>query len=84
VREKKPVTEPEMTRFLLPLKEAIHLIGFALKNGRQGNFFVSNAPSATIGDLAQALKNVFSSDSEIKTIGMRHGEKMHETLASKD
>ncbi len=86
MREKKPltVTEPEMTRFLLPLKEAIHLVGFALKNGQQGDIFVRNAPSATIGDLAQALKNIFSSDSEIKTIGMRHGEKLHETLASKD
>ena len=86
MREKKPltVTEPEMTRFLLPLKEAIQLVGFALKNGQQGDIFVRNAPSATIGDLAQALKNIFSSDSEIKTIGMRHGEKLHETLASKD
>jgi len=86
MREKKPltITEPEMTRFLLPLKEAIHLVGFALKNGQQGDIFVRNAPSATIGDLAQALKKIFSSDSEIKTIGMRHGEKLHETLASKD
>ena len=60
------------------------MVGFALKNGRQGDIFVNNAPSATIGDLAQALKNIFSSDSEIKTMGMRHGEKLHETLASKD
>ena len=73
-----------MTRFLLPLKEAINLVGFALKNGKQGDIFVHNAPSCSVGDLAQALKNIFSSDSEIKTIGMRHGEKMHETLASKD
>jgi UDP-N-acetylglucosamine 4,6-dehydratase len=86
IREKKPITltEPEMTRFLLPLKDAIHLVGFALKNGRQGDIFVRTAPSATIGDLAQALKNIFSSDLEIKTMGMRHGEKLHETLASKD
>ena len=86
IREKKPitVTEPGMTRFLLPLKEAISLVGFALKNGKQGDIFVRNAPSCSVGDLAQVLKNIFSSDSEIKTIGMRHGEKMHETLASKD
>ena len=86
IREKKPITitEPEMTRFLLPLKEAINLVGFALKNGHQGDIFVRNAPSASIGDLAQALKNIFSAESEIKPIGMRHGEKMHETLASKD
>ncbi len=86
MREKKPltITEPEMTRFLLPLKEAIHLVGFALKNGQQGDIFVRNAPSGSVGDLAQALKNIFSSDSEVKTIGVRHGEKMHETLASKE
>jgi UDP-N-acetylglucosamine 4,6-dehydratase/5-epimerase len=58
-----------MTRFPLPLKEAIHLVGFALKNGWQGDIFVSNAPYVTIGNLAQALKNIFSSDSEIKTFG---------------
>ena len=86
IREKKPltVTEPGMTRFLLPLKEAISLVGFALKNGKQGDVFVRNAPSCSVGDLAQALINILGSDSEIKTIGMRHGEKMHETLASKD
>ena len=86
IREKKPltVTEPGMTRFLLPLKEAISLVGFALKNGKQGDIFVRNAPSCSVGDLAQALINILGSDSEIKTIGMRHGEKMHETLASKD
>ncbi len=86
IRGKKPltVTEPEMTRFLLPLKEAISLVGFALENGRQGDIFVRNAPSCSVGDLAQALKNVFSSDSVIQTIGMRHAEKMHETLASRD
>jgi len=86
IREKKPltVTEPGMTRFLLPLKEAINLVGFALENGKQGDIFVRNAPSCSVGDLAQALINILGSDSEIKTIGMRHGEKMHETLASKD
>jgi UDP-N-acetylglucosamine 4,6-dehydratase/5-epimerase len=86
MRENKPltVTEPGMTRFLLPLKEAINLVGFALENGKQGDIFVRNAPSCSIGDLAQALKNILGSDSEIKTIGMRHGEKMHETLASRE
>ena len=86
IKEKKPltVTEPGMTRFLLPLKESINLVGFALKNGKQGDIFVRNAPSCSVGDLAQALINILGSDSEIKTIGMRHGEKMHETLASKD
>ena len=66
------------------MKEAICLVGFALKNGHQGDIFVRNAPAGSIGDLAKALKNIFSSESEIKTMGMRHGEKLHETLASKD
>jgi UDP-N-acetylglucosamine 4,6-dehydratase/5-epimerase len=85
IRESKPitVTEPEMTRFLLPLKEAIDLVAFALENGQQGDILVRKAPSCMVGDLAQALKNIFRSNSEIKTIGMRHGEKMYETLAGK-
>jgi UDP-glucose 4-epimerase len=58
IRGKKPltVTESGMTRFLLPLKEAINLVGFALENGKQGDIFVRNAPSCSVGDLAQALK----------------------------
>jgi len=86
IREKKPitVTEPEMTRFLLPLNEAIKLVGFALENGKQGDIFVRNAPSCSVGDLAKALKNILHSDSEIKIIGMRHGEKLHETLVPKE
>jgi len=85
IKEGKPitVTEPEMTRFLLPLKEAIELVAFALEKGRQGDIFVRRAASCSVGDLAQAVKNIFRSNSEIKTIGMRHGEKMYETLASK-
>jgi UDP-N-acetylglucosamine 4,6-dehydratase/5-epimerase len=85
IRERKDisVTEPKMTRFLLPLKEAIRLVTFALENARQGDVFVRKAPSCSIGDLAQAVKNIFRSDSEIKTIGIRHGEKMYETLAAK-
>ena len=86
IRDKKPltVTDPEMTRFLLPLKEAINLVTFALEKGKQGDIFVRNAPSCTLGDLAEALKNILGSVSKVQTIGMRHGEKMHETLASKE
>jgi len=86
IREKKPltVTEPTMTRFLLPLPEAIQLVGFALEQGQQGDIFVRKASSCMVGDIAKALKNIFNSKSEIKIIGMRHGEKMHETLVSKD
>ena len=86
IREKKPLTltEPTMTRFLLPLPEAIQLVGFALEQGQQGDIFVRKACSCMVGDIAKALKNIFHSKSEIKIIGMRHGEKMHETLVSKD
>ena len=73
-----------MTRFLLPLPEAIQLVGFALEQGQQGDVFVRKASSCMVGDIAKALKNIFNSKSEIKIIGMRHGEKMHETLVSKD
>ena len=85
IKEKKAisVTEPEMTRFLLPLKEATDLVTFALEQGRQGDIFVRKAPSCSVGDLAQAVKNIFQSNSEIQIIGMRHGEKLYETLASK-
>ena len=86
IRENKPLTltEPAMTRFLLPLPEAIQLVGFALEQGQQGDIFVCKASSCTIGDIAKALINIFHSKSEIKVIGMRHGEKMHESLVSKE
>jgi UDP-glucose 4-epimerase len=86
IRENKPLTltEPEMTRFLLPLPEAIQLVDFALQQGQQGDTFVRKASSCTVGDIAQALINIFHSKSEIKVIGLRHGEKIHETLASKE
>ena len=86
IRENKPltVTELAMTRFLLPLPEAIQLVGFALEQGQQGDIFVRKASSCTIGDIAKALINIFHSKSEIKVIGMRHGEKMHESLVSKE
>ena len=86
IRENKPLTltEPAMTRFLLPLPEAIQLVGFALEQGQQGDIFVRKASACTIGDIAKALINIFHSKSEIKVIGMRHGEKMHESLVSKE
>ena len=86
IRKNKPLTltEPAMTRFLLPLPEAIQLVGFALEQGQQGDIFVRKASSCTIGDIAKALINIFHSKSEIKVIGMRHGEKMHESLVSKE
>jgi UDP-N-acetylglucosamine 4,6-dehydratase/5-epimerase len=85
IKEKKTisVTESDMTRFLLPLKEATGLVTFAFEKVRQGDVFVRKASSFSVGDLVQAVKNIFRSDSKIKIIGMRHGEKLYETLASK-
>lgn len=84
IKEKKPITitEPNMTRFLLPLKNAVDLVLFALNNARQGDIFIRKSPASTIIDLANALKNIFKSKVPIKTIGIRHGEKIHETLAT--
>ncbi|HOI42811.1 MAG TPA: polysaccharide biosynthesis protein [Elusimicrobiales bacterium] len=84
IKEKKPitVTDPVMTRFLLPLPDAIKLVLFAFKHARQGDIFVKKAPACTVGDLAQALKELFKSDVPVRTIGIRHGEKIFETLAN--
>lgn len=84
IKERKPitVTEPSMTRFLLPLPEAIKLVLFAFKHGRQGDLFIRKSPACTVGDLAQALKELFGSQVPVKTIGIRHGEKIYETLAT--
>ncbi|MEX2164794.1 MAG: polysaccharide biosynthesis protein [Sulfuricaulis sp.] len=86
IKERKPltVTVQEMTRFLLPLRHAIELVAFAFEHARQGDLFVRKAPACTIGDLAMALKNLFKSDVPVKVIGMRHGEKIYETLATRE
>ena len=78
------LTVPEMTRFLLPLPAAIHLVAFAFQHGRQGDLFVRKAPSCTVADLAQALLNLFNADLPLNIIGMRHGEKLFETLATRE
>jgi UDP-glucose 4-epimerase len=78
------LTVPEMTRFMMPLRDAIDLVVYAFKNAKQGNIFIRKSPACTMLDLATALKNIFNSKSEIKVIGMRHGEKLHETLASRE
>ena len=84
IKEKKPitVTDAGMTRFLLPLNEAIKLVLFAFSNARQGNIFIKKSPACTVGDLAAALKELFNSDVPVKSIGIRHGEKIYETLAT--
>ena len=78
------ITEPNMTRFMMTLENAVDLVLFAFKNGNSGDIFVQKSPSSTIGDLAKALKKIYNSKVKIKTIGIRHGEKMHETLLSKE
>ena len=86
IKEKKSltITNPNMTRYMMSLEEAVDLVLFAFKNGNPGDIFVQKAPASTIGLLAQALKEIFNSNSEIKIIGTRHGEKMHETLLTSE
>ena len=86
IKESKPltVTDPEMTRFMMSLDEAVNLVLYAFKNGEQGDLFVQKSPASTVGDLAQAMKNIFRSKSEIQIIGIRHGEKLYETLLTKE
>jgi UDP-N-acetylglucosamine 4,6-dehydratase len=78
------VTDPKMTRFLMSLEEAVELVVFAFQNAEAGDIMVQKAPASTIGDLAQALKELFNTDNEIKIIGTRHGEKLYETLLTKE
>lgn len=78
------ITDPNMTRFLMSLEEAVELVVFAFQNANSGDIMVHKAPASTIGDLAQALKELFNVDNEIKIIGTRHGEKLYETLLTKE
>ena len=82
IKQGKPitVTVKNMTRFMLPLRDAVALVLFAFENGGHGDLFVRKAPACTIEVLAQAVKNIFKSDCDIKEIGIRHGEKIYETL----
>lgn len=78
------ITDPNMTRFLMCLDEAVELVVFAYQNANAGDLMVQKAPASTIGDLAQAIKELFNKDSEIKIIGTRHGEKQCETLLTRE
>ncbi len=78
------ITDPNMTRFLMSLKDAVDLVLFAFENGNQGDLFVNKAPAATIGDLAKAIKDLAKVDNEINIIGTRHGEKLYETLCTRE
>ena len=86
IKEGKPltVTEPAMTRFIMSLEEAVELVIFAFKNAEAGDIMVQKAPACTIEVLALAVKELFNADNEIKVIGIRHGEKMYETLLTNE
>lgn len=86
IKEGKPltITEPSMTRFVMSLEEAVGLVVYAFQNAESGDIMVQKAPACTIGVLAQAVKELFHADNEIKVIGIRHGEKMYETLLTNE
>lgn len=78
------ITDPNMTRFLMNLNEAVDLVLFAFENANQGDLFIQKSPASTVGDLAKGLKELFDPKVEIKVIGTRHGEKAHETLMTRE
>ena len=78
------VTDPNMTRFMMTLDHAVELVLFAFNNGQSGDIFVQKSPASTVGDLAVAMKEIYKSDVAIENIGIRHAEKIHETLLSKE
>ncbi len=78
------ITDPDMTRFIMSLEEAVELVVFAFQNAKSGDIMVQKAPASTIGVLAQAVKEIFGADNPIRVIGIRHGEKMHETLLTSE
>ena len=86
IKAGKPLTltNPQMTRFMMTLEEAVELVLHAFENGEQGDFFVQKSPAATIEILAKALVELYNSKSEIKMIGTRHGEKLYETLVNQE
>ena len=78
------VTDPNMTRFLMSLEDSVDLVLHAFEHGRQGDIFIQKAPASTVGDLATALKELFNLDDPVRVIGTRHGEKLYETLVSRE
>lgn len=86
LKEGKPltVTDPNMTRFLMSLEDSVDLVLYAFKHGKQGDLFVQKAPASTVADLALALKEIFKKDNPVRIIGTRHGEKLYESLISRE
>lgn len=78
------ITDPNMTRFLMPLSDSVKLVEFAYSNGRQGDIFVQKAPACTVGDLAEAIQRIFNTKAKMNIIGTRHGEKLFESLISRE
>jgi UDP-glucose 4-epimerase len=78
------VTDPSMTRFLMSLEDSVDLVLYAFEHGQQGDIFIQKAPASTVQDLAKALKDLFKRDNPIKVIGTRHGEKLYESLVSRE
>jgi UDP-N-acetylglucosamine 4,6-dehydratase len=78
------VTDPNMTRFMMSLEESVDLVLYAFQHARPGDIFVQKAPAATVGDLAEAMRQLLRKDTEIKVIGTRHGEKLYESLVSRE
>ncbi len=86
IKSGKPltITEPKMTRFIMSLEQAVELVIFAFENAQAGDIMVQKSPACTVGDLAQAVTELFHANNKIKVIGIRHGEKMYETLLTKE
>lgn len=78
------ITDPNMTRFLMSLKESVDLVLYAFEHARPGDIFVQKAPASTVGDLAQAMKELMGGATDVKIIGTRHGEKLYESLVSRE
>jgi UDP-glucose 4-epimerase len=78
------ITDPKMTRFMMTLDNAVDLVLYAFKNGKPGDIFVQKSPSSTIAELAETMKSIYESKSEIEIIGTRHAEKIHETLLTRE
>jgi UDP-glucose 4-epimerase len=86
LKEGKPltVTDPNMTRFLMSLEDSVDLVLYAFQHGKQGDLFVQKTPASTLADLVQALKELFTKDNPVRVIGTRHGEKLFESLISRE
>ncbi len=78
------ITDPNMTRFMMTLEDAVDLVVYAFQHGNNGDMFVQKAPASTIADLAQALIELYNSKSKVRVIGTRHGEKLYETLVNRE